>query len=543
MTQQIEFGGQIHEFPDSFSQKDISQALASYEPPTADSRAPAVSALRGIPILGAYTDKATAALNAAAQPLFGAPGLSQAGSYGERYTENLPKITGAANQFEKEHPIGSTLGQIGAGAAALGPVGMTGIGATALGLGGRTVLGMATRGALSGAALGAADTAARGGDVGQGTALGAGVGAAFPVVGSVIGRALSPGAGVQSAERQAALRTLEAEGVQPTAGQATGSKAIQYTENELGGRKNQAMQEKALEQYTTAALRKAGSLPNEVRATPDTLDNLLTRNGAKFDAVAARNPAIPIDKQFMTDAQRIANDYQGLTGKDPTLFDPFAKGSLFQRVAIANPAGAQISGAGYQTIRSEIGRLARAAPADIKMPLYDFQRALDKAVERGLKNPTDKVAWQEARKQYKNILVVERAMGNGGPMGAAGLITPAQLRIAAQSIDKRGFKRGTSDFTDLSRAGNQVMESLPQSGTAPRAAARATPMMLAGIMAGHGLAGIPGIAAGVAAPWLTGRIAMSRPGQAYLGNQLAARLPEGGLLGRAVLPSLNESRR
>ena len=44
----------------------------------------------------------------------------------------------------------------------------------------------------------------------------------------------------------------------------------------------------------------------------------------------------------------------------------------------------------------------------------------------------------------------------------------------------------------------------------------------------------------LAAPFLVGRAAMSRPGQAYLANQLASRLPSGGLLGRALIPSLDE---
>jgi hypothetical protein len=41
-------------------------------------------------------------------------------------------------------------------------------------------------------------------------------------------------------------------------------------------------------------------------------------------------------------------------------------------------------------------------------------------------------------------------------------------------------------------------------------------------------AGLPGAMAGIAAPAVAGRVLMSRPVQAYLGNQLLARRPVAG---------------
>ena len=157
-----------------------------------ENRAGMVSALRGVPVLGAYADKAAAALNAGLQPVIGSPGLSQASTFGQRYQENLPQITAGGNQYEQQHPIASTVGQVAMGAGALAPVGATALGARALGLGGQSVLGMAGRGALSGAGIGAADTAARGGDVGTGAAVGGLVGGALPVAGGAISRLVSP---------------------------------------------------------------------------------------------------------------------------------------------------------------------------------------------------------------------------------------------------------------------------------------------------------------------------------------------------------------
>jgi hypothetical protein len=66
---------------------------------------------------------------------------------------------------------------------------------------------------------------------------------------------------------------------------------------------------------------------------------------------------------------------------------------------------------------------------------------------------------------------------------------------------------------------------LPQSGTAPRLAARALSAVPAGVGAALGSpAGMPGMIAGAIAgttiPSLVGRAALSGPGRAYLSNQI-----------------------
>src|SRR5579859_6078064 len=157
-------------------------------PDIGENRMSAIAALRGIPVAGAYVDKATAALNAAAQPLT-ETGLSHAGTFSERMAENEGKIKGAVDQYEASHPIGTTAGKVALGTAALAPLGAVAPVARAVGLAGGPLVPAAIRGALSSGALGAVDAAARGDDIGKGAMFGAGAGIAGPVAGKVIGGA------------------------------------------------------------------------------------------------------------------------------------------------------------------------------------------------------------------------------------------------------------------------------------------------------------------------------------------------------------------
>jgi hypothetical protein len=167
----------------------------------------------------------------------------------------------------------------------------------------------------------------------------------------------------------------------------------------------------------------------------------------------------------------------------------------------------------------------------LKSALYDYRAALDDAMQRGLTqigNTGDAQAWRQARGDYKNLLVLERAAGGTSETAAQGFITPAALAIADKAINgRRNFVRGNTPFADLAQAGNAVMKPLPQSGTAPRAAAHLLPAILGGAL-GHGTGdAMMGVMAGAAAPAIMGRVVHSTPVQAYLRNQAAVPLRQG----------------
>ncbi len=178
-----------------------------------ENRASTIAGLRGIPIGGAYVDKAAAALNAAAQP-FTETGLSHAGTFGERMAENEPKIKSAVDAYEQANPIGTTVGKLALGTAALAPVGATAMGARALGMAGPTLTGMVARGALSGGALGGADAAARGEDIAKGVEGGALFGGGGPMIGRVAGKVASAVMGKLRPEPVVPQRTAQVGGAE-----------------------------------------------------------------------------------------------------------------------------------------------------------------------------------------------------------------------------------------------------------------------------------------------------------------------------------------
>jgi hypothetical protein len=87
---------------------------------------------------------------------------------------------------------------------------------------------------------------------------------------------------------------------------------------------------------------------------------------------------------------------------------------------------------------------------------------------------------------------------------------------------RRGsYAHGRGEFAALARAGNQILKSYQDSGTASRLRAMAIPTAI-GAVAGAGLGALPGAALGIAAPFFAGRALMLRPVQAYLQNQRLA---------------------
>jgi hypothetical protein len=211
-----------------------------------------------------------------------------------------------------------------------------------------------------------------------------------------------------------------------------------------------------------------------------------------------------------------------------------------------------IPGNVYQALRSDIGRYARGSRNDphLQRALYEIQAALDANVERviGQNNPNHLGAWREARRQYRNMIVVERAANYAGEEAASGIITPANLARSTKALQElRNYSRGRGDFTPLARAGVEVMSKLPNSGTAQRLRAHSIPAAIAAAIGGTagsaagplGTAG--GIAAGVVAPRLAGEAMLSRPGRAYLSNQAMPRDPNAAVTAalRAIMSQAN----
>lgn len=457
------------------------------------------------------------------------------------YDEALREVRGEDRRQAIDNPRSTIAGNV-TGALALGS-GLTraGLSPTANAISSGAGLGrVSAASALEGGILGGLTGAGQGegladratqaveGGIG-GAAIGAVVPGAMQVIGSTVRRAISPF--LTNPERTAAAQTLAREGVETSAGQRTGSNALRYAESEIGGQRAADLFERQGEQFTRAALSRAGVNAN--RATPEVIDNAFQQIGQQFDDLAARNQITP-DAQLARDLGTTVREYFSLvpeTARAPVVTD------MVQDLGATLGQG-NLDGAAYQAARSRLDRMARSASRDPQLQdaLYGIRNALDDAMERSIvaNNPADAGAWREVRNQYRNMLVIEKSATGAGENAAQGIISPSQLRNATVTGQgRRNYARGRGDFAELARAGEAVLKPMPNSGTAGRLNAQNLGLGLAGLLgAGAGTAtgdptnALMGAAAGFLAPRAVGATMMTPIVQALLSNQAgnAARL-------------------
>lgn len=499
----IEFDGKVHEFPDDFSEDEISAALSG--PSVKDTAVDAaksfgtgvgrgVIGLIGLPgeVAGwgaAGLDKATQFVGGLvgadvaprkAEPAIRMPNIADVQRGVESVTGDFykPKSTvGEYAQTVGEFAPGMLMGPSSIGARAVTNVLLPGIGSEAAG--------HATEGT-------AAEPVAR--------VAGALLGAVSP---SVAARAITPfpARPRMNADDIAALR---AEGIDVTAGQATGRTGLQRFEARSGGSKYEDTIDRQGEQFTRAAMRRTGQ---NTTARADDIDAAFTRVGQQFDDLAARNWA-EFDGPFTQDMQRVRSEYQALVPE--SMRAPIVDNVMQDILGVQQNAKGVLTGEQYQAWRSRLDKAARSSQKDPQLAeaLFGIRAALDDVAERTIarRNPVDLGAWQEARGQYRNLLAVERASTGAGAEAASGLITPAQLAQGVKNVHgRRNYARGRGDLSELSRAGVSVLGRPSTSGTAENLSAMNLIAMLLN-----------------APPRVAARAALSRPGRAYLGNQTMA---------------------
>jgi hypothetical protein len=351
-----------------------------------------------------------------------------------------------------------------------------------------------------------------------------------------------------TAERTALANALTGEGVDLTAGQRTGSRPLQWAESTFGdmpgsGGRAADIQTNQGQQFTAAALRRVGENAN--RATPEVIDNAFHRIGGQFDAIGGRNH-LAADQQLGHDLVGVEGDYNNLVA--PGQRAPVIANTIRDIGDTVAQNGGHLTGEQYNALTSRLARQARGAAADpqLREALSGTREALDNAFERSLQasgNTGDLAALREARNQYRNMMVIEKAATGAGSQTAEGIISPSQLRNATVGQNRRSYARGQGDFADLARSGEAIMKPLPNSGTSPREYMRHAMSTIGSVIGGTaGSAGGPagtaaGAVAGLAAPGLLGRALMSGPAQAYLGNQ--ALLPgQGSRVNHALASAL-----
>lgn len=324
-------------------------------------------------------------------------------------------------------------------------------------------------------------------------------------------------------------------GVQPTAGMATGDRTLLAREGAT--RAGERMQNEVFEQWTEAVLRRAG-IPAK-SSTPQVIDDAFTAAGNKLDDLVARTDVL-VDQNLIDDLAQLVDDFYangGVGTKPKALLEQImeiATGRSGKTVTL--PAGNSmpaLSGEAYQEIMSGLGR-SRKVGGQIGQFAADAMDAIRSAVGSSL-SASGKTQlldeWNAANRLYANIVPIAEA----SRYAKGGQFTPSQLMSALANQSRRNVQRGRGDLAELAKAGYDVLQRTPSSGTPERLlAAGAGGAGPAGAGAAFGAAGGDlatagqmALAGGFMAP-LRNRFAQSWFGQnIYYPNQLLSPIPRG----------------
>jgi hypothetical protein len=326
-----------------------------------------------------------------------------------------------------------------------------------------------------------------------------------------------------SAERQAAIKTLEDAGVPVSAGEASGSKPLLYTEATLSdlpfaGGKLKALKEAQGQALAGEVMGKAGS-PGQLM-TRENMEEGFKRLGKTYEDIGTRND-LKFDPQFGQDLNKAISDYENsvhIANNKPIVYKEVSKA---YNAAIG---GGGMSGIQYQDWRSKLGKgvntLYRNGDTGSAQGLKDIRDALDSAFARSVKNPEDAALLKETNRQYSAMKGVQKGIERAGGdpvLGLLGQNPGATLRAMATGT------KGHRGFTDLADAANTILKPLPNSGTAQRLGQGMTlASAMWDLMHGNVPVAALGKTLGGAA---LGRGLMSAPVQAYLKNQRFAAAP------------------
>lgn len=336
-----------------------------------------------------------------------------------------------------------------------------------------------------------------------------------------------------SASHRAAVDVLDREAIPMTAGQRTGSKALQWVESNaadmpLSGRAGRIQTEplEAFDRYVTNQTFDRGQLT--ARGVPRDVnlpDAQAVRAGAaslsdEYERLAAAGQlrSSPRMQNRMTRAQ---DEYERLVlPHERTPNVEATRNNIVDRLVAQ---GGRMAGDEYQSIRSQIGKAAKASTnTEEARALREMKYAMDEAMQAGLP-PAEAQAWVLNNRRYANMKQTAPAVE-----AAATSEHLSPLRVASELRNRRGaqYAQQRGDLDEVAQAAAQVLKPLPNSGTAARTGAQQLYNMIPNAATGGATGGLGfmlggplGAAIGAAAPFIMPRLATSRLGQAYLGNR------------------------
>jgi hypothetical protein len=348
-----------------------------------------------------------------------------------------------------------------------------------------------------------------------------------------LGRVVQPVRSSPGVADRRALATLDSAGVPTDAAQRTGSAALQRVKASLsdnpvtvGGQVTQIQKQQTA--FNRAVLQKIGVQAD--MADERAMGQAKARIGQVFNDVLDRT-SIRFNTADAVKARAIEAQAKRRLGNDPRISNIIADISDYTK----QNAG-KVDGRYYQTIRQDIAALEREP--NIGPIARDLRETLDDAFQRAA-SPNDAAALQEARRQWRNMRVIEAAVAKDG----SGNISPSILANQfGQKANRTVGVYGQGDksvlaLARLAKAGKRVIpEKLPNSGTTPRAVMQAAlPAAIGaaygGYREGDATGVLMGAAGGVLAPKLAQKLINSPTGINYLSRGIApglrSQIPQG----------------
>ena len=365
--------------------------------------------------------------------------------------------------------------------------------------------------------------------------LGLAAAIATPTAINAAGRVVTPFPSPRPGEAGRLARTAVDEGINLTPGQITDSRPLQGIEAALQQLPFSSGMQRSLtatqrQQFNRAVLRRAGIDADE--ASPEVIGAAFARLSDEYDDIIRRTEVV-LDDPFYVAIERIrAENLSQL----PTDVRPIVESyidDIGQATRQASDAGAErivVSGENFQRVYSRLRARARRARSDpeLQHALGELAAAFDDAMRRSIDDPALAARWSRVRREYRNLLVIDDAVG-GAPQEA---LTSADVPFrrfagAVRRSDPRGFGRGRGELNDLARVGALIAPRIPNSGTPERlqwmrTLSGAPPVLGGGAIASGidpALAGA-GMALSYSLPAAAHTIINSPLARAYLTNQL-----------------------
>jgi hypothetical protein len=380
--------------------------------------------------------------------------------------------------------------------------------------------GLAGQGALSGLTTGTGDAESGLGDNAINAAIQAGTGAVAGKVGQKLMRPVSNQLDDVAAKNVA---LLQREGVALQPSQKVGSKTLNLVEEAFKGLpftagKQAKIGEKQLQQFTSAALKRAGVKSS--LATPEVMANAAKRFDKIYTGILKKAGGIRVDNTLLTAAAEAEAEATKRMGKDAgKLVSSYVDDIL--------ASGGVISPEIYKNTRTGLRNIIKGSNDPLAATvLGNLRTALDDAADRSI-TPALRNAWKKVNTQYAAYKTIDKAMTSTGDAATSGLITPANL-LNATKVGNKQFARGGGVLTDLARAGKDVISStLPDSGTATRT-------MMQNVMTGGAFAGAGGAAALGNLPLAAGALALPRITQEIYNTPVVQKYLTEGITDSAI---------